>query len=118
MLAAGALHLWLYFDYFHRVDVIGVLFLVNAATAAVIGSMLLVSSHPVAMAAGIAYAVATLGGFFLSVYAGLFGYVESLTGAWQEAAGAVELAAIAVLLPLLIVSMRSRAKVPGLHTGT
>lgn len=117
VLAAGAMHLWLYFDYFHRVHVIGVLFLLNAGASAMIGVMLLLWSHPVAVAAGIAYAAATLGGFFLSVYRGLFGYVESLTGPWQEAAGGVELAAIVVLLPLLIAGMRSRTKARGLHAG-
>jgi hypothetical protein len=99
VLAAGALHLWLNFDYFHRVHVIGILFLLNAATGAVIGITLLLSSHPLAATAGIGYAVATLTGFFLSVSVGLFGYVESLTGPYQEAAGAIELAAIVLLLP-------------------
>lgn len=118
VLAAGAMHLWLYFDYFHRVHVIGVLFVVNAAVAIVIGVTLLLSPHPLAAAAGIAYAVATLGSFVLSVYRGLFGYVERLNGPWQAAAGGVELAAIAVLLPLLVASMRSRMKVRGLQAGT
>jgi hypothetical protein len=117
VLAAGAMHLWLYFDFFHRVHVIGVLFVLNAAGGLVIGVTLLLSAHPLAMAAGIAYAAATLLGFFLSVYNGLFGYVERLTGPWQEAAGGVELAAVAVLLPLLVASMRSRMKVRGLQAG-
>ena len=102
MLAAGALHLWLYFDYFHRVHVIGVLFLLNAGTAGVIGITLLLSPHPLAAAAGVAYAGATLTGFFLSVFVGLFGFNESLTGAYQEAAGALEVAAIVVLSPVII----------------
>jgi hypothetical protein len=110
VLAAGALHLWLYFDFFHRVHVIGVLFVLNAVAATAIGLVLLVSSHPLAAAAGVAYSVATLGGFLLSVYHGLFGYVERLTGPWQEAAGGVELAAIVVLLPLLTASMRGRQR--------
>lgn len=118
MLAAGAMHLWLYFDYFHRVHVIGVLFVLNAAAATVVGLALLLSSHPLAAAAGIAYSAATLGGFLLSVYRGLFGYVERLTGPWQEAAAAVELVAIVVLVPLLVVTMRSRMKGRGLQAGT
>lgn len=118
MLAAGALHLWLYFDFFHRVDVIGVLFLLNAAAAAVVGLSLLFSAHPLAAAAGIAYAAATFGSFLLSVYRGLFGYVERLTGPWQEAAAAVELAAIVVLVPLLVVTMRSRMSERQLQAGT
>jgi hypothetical protein len=102
VLAAGALHLWLYFDFFHRVHVIGVLFLLNAVTATMIGFVLLLSSRRVAAAAGIVYSLATLGGFFFSVYHGLFGYVERLNGPWQDAVGGVELAAIVVLLPLLV----------------
>jgi hypothetical protein len=118
VLTAGALHLWLYFDYFHRVHVIGVLFLLNAAAGTVIGLTLLVSSHPLAVVAGVLYSAGTLVAFFLSVYHGLFGYVERLTGPWQEAAGAVELAAVAVLLPLLVAALHSRTKVRGLQAGT
>jgi hypothetical protein len=110
VLTAGALHLYLYFDFFHRVHVIGVLFVLNAAAGTVIGILILLSSHPVAAAAGVVYATATLGGFFLSVYHGLFGYVERLTGPWQETAGAVELAAIILLLPVVMVGMRSRRR--------
>lgn len=35
--AAGAIHLYLWFDYFHRVHTVGVLFLVNAAVGLVLG---------------------------------------------------------------------------------
>jgi hypothetical protein len=101
VLATGALHLWLYFDYFRQVHVVGVLFLLNAAAAAVVGAALLVSDNTLVVVAGIAFAAATLGAFLLSVYHGLFGYVESLRGAWQEAAAGVEIAAIIVLLPLV-----------------
>jgi hypothetical protein len=101
VLAAGAMHLWLYFDYFHRVHVIGVLFLLNAGAAAVIGPALSVSASRWIASAGIAYSAGTLAAFFFSVYHGLFGYTERLSGGWQEAAGGVELAAIVVLLPLV-----------------
>jgi hypothetical protein len=101
VLAAGAIHLWLYFDYFHRVHVVGLLFLVNAASALVTGLALLLSGRSWALVAGIAYSAGTLLGFLLSVYHGLFGYVESLRGPWQEAAGGVELAALVLLAPLL-----------------
>jgi len=105
VLAAGALHLYLYFDYFHRVHVIGVLFLLNMAAATVIGFTLLLSSRLSVLAAGILYASATLGAFFLSVYHGMFGYVEHLTGPWQEAVGGVEVAAIVTLLPLVVAAV-------------
>jgi hypothetical protein len=103
VLAAGAIHLWLYFDYFHSVHVIGVLFVVNSATAAVIGVTLLLSDNPWVVASGIGFAAGTLAAFFVSVYHGLFGYVESLSGSWQLAAGGVEAAAIILLVPVFIV---------------
>jgi len=106
VLAAGAMHLWLYFDYFNRVHVIGVLFLVNAGAAVVTGVMVIASARSSVTLAAIAYAAATLAAFFLSVYHGMFGYTESLRGGWQEAAGGVELAAIVVLLPVLVASLR------------
>jgi hypothetical protein len=109
VLAAGAVHLYLYFDYFHKVHVVGVLFLLNAAAAAIIGAVLLVSSNPLAAAAGVAFAGGTLVFFLVSVYHGLFGFTERLRGGWQEAAGGLELAAIVVLLPLLVAKLQRKS---------
>ena len=109
VLTAGAIHLWLYFDYFHAVHVLGALFLVNAASASAVAVVLLASDHPIGLLAGLGYAVGTIAAFLISVYHGLFGYVESLRGPWQEAAGLLELAAVVILLPLLIASARRRA---------
>ena len=110
--AIGAVHLYLYFHYFHLVHVIGVLFALNAAGAAVVGGLLLVSSRPLVVLAGSGFAAATLAFFLVSVYHGLFGYTESLRGGWQEAAGILELAAIAVLLPPLFGARKPPAGVP------
>jgi hypothetical protein len=106
--AAGAIHLYLYFDYFHRVHVIGVLFLVNAAAGLVIGAALLMRRDvPVLLAAG-GYAVGTLAGFVVSTRWGLFGYRETFWGSWQEAAGAVELAIALLAAALLGAALRRR----------
>jgi hypothetical protein len=118
VLAAGTIHLWLYFDYFHRVHVVGVLFLVNAASALVAGIALLFSGRPWALLAGIAYSAGTLVGFLLSVYHGLFGYIESLRGPWQEAAGGVELAALVLLAPLLASALVPAARWQSLRQTT
>ncbi|HEX3238258.1 MAG TPA: hypothetical protein VHQ99_07595 [Gaiellaceae bacterium] len=101
VLAAGAIHLYLYFDYFHRVHVVGALFLVNAAAGLLIGAVLLVRRDRVLLLSAFGYAVGTLAGFVISTRWGLFGYHESFWGSWQEAAGGVELAA-AVLSALLL----------------
>jgi hypothetical protein len=99
--AAGAIHLYLYFDYFHRVHVIGGLFLVNAAAGMLIGAILLVRGDRLVVLAAGGYAVGTLAGFVVSTRWGLFGYHETFWGSWQEAAGAIELAA-AFLAALLL----------------
>lgn len=93
VLAAGAIHLYLYFDYFHRVHVIGVLFLLNAALGLTIGALLLVRRDTLLLLAAAGYAVGTLAGFAITTRWGLFGYHESFWGSWQESAGAIELAA-------------------------
>jgi hypothetical protein len=103
--AAGAIHLYLYFDYFHRVHVVGVLFLVNAAAGLVIGAALLVRRDCILVLAAGGYAVGTLVGFVASTRWGLFGYHESFWGGWQEAAGGIELAA-AFLAALLLTRLQ------------
>lgn len=105
VLAAGAIHLYLYFDYFHRVHVIGALFLVNAAAGLLIGAALLVRRDRLLLLAAFGYAVGTLAGFVVSTRWGLFGYHESFWGSWQEAAGGIELAA-AFLAALLLLGPR------------
>jgi len=99
--AAGAIHLYLYFDYFHLVHVVGPLFLVNAAAGLLIGVILLVRGDRLVLLAAGGYAVGTLAGFVVSTRWGLFGYHEAFWGSWQEAAGAIELAA-AFLAALLL----------------
>ena len=102
--AAGALHLYLWLDYFHRVHVVGALFLANATAGVLAGVALLVSGRVLVVAAAGVYAATTLAAFAVSTRWGLFGYRESFWGSWQEAAGGVELAATltaAMLLDLL-----------------
>jgi hypothetical protein len=103
--AAGAIHLYLWFDYFHRVHVVGALFLVNAATGLALGAALLLQRGVLPLLAAGGYAVGTLAAFAVSTRWGLFGYRESFWGSWQEAAGGVELAA-ALLVAYLLASFR------------
>ena len=103
--AAGAIHLYLWFDYFHRVHVVGALFLVNAALGLALGAALLASRDVRVLLAAGGYAAGTLVAFVVSTRWGLFGYRETFWGSWQEAAGGVELAA-AVLVALLVAGFR------------
>ena len=100
--AAGAIHLYLYFDYFHRVHVVGLLFLVNAAAGLLLGAAVLARRGAVVLLAAAGYAAGTLVAFAISTRWGLFGYRETFWGSWQEAAGGVELAALGLAAALLL----------------
>jgi len=102
--AAGAIHLYLYFDYFHRVHVVGALFLVNAAAGLLTAAALSVRRDALVVLAAVAYAVGTLVGFVVSTRWSLFGYHDTFWGSWQEAAGGIELAV--VLLGGLLLARR------------
>jgi hypothetical protein len=110
--AAGALHLYLWFDYFHRVHVVGGLFLANAAAGTVIAVALVVSSAPLVLAAGMAFAAGTLAAFAISTHWGLFGYHERFWGSWQEAVGGVEIAALVSCAVALSSVETSKKEVP------
>lgn len=107
--AAGAIHLYLWFDYFRVVHVVGALFLVNAAAGLGLGAALLVRRQGLVPLVAAAYVVGTLGAFVVSTRWGLFGYRETFWGSWQEAAGGVELAALIAVAALA----RSGRPAPG-----
>jgi hypothetical protein len=93
----GGIHFYLYFDYFHRVHIIGALFLANAAIGVLIALWLLASDGVLALIAGAGFAATTLCGFLISVQWGLFGFHERFSGTWQSAAGLVELVTVLLL---------------------
>src|SRR5438132_4863491 len=84
--AAGAIHLYLWFDYFHRVHVVGALFLLNAAAGLALGAALLARRNVLVLLLAGGYAVGTLVAFAISTRWGLYGYRETFWGSWQEAA--------------------------------
>ena len=95
--AIGGIHLYLFFDYFHQVHVIGVLFLANAGAGVLIALWLLTSDGVLALLAGAGFAATTLAGFLISTQWGLFGFHERFSGTWQSTAGLVELVTIILL---------------------
>ncbi len=103
---AGALHLYLWFDFFHRVHVIGPLFLANAAVADLIAVALAARSGVITLVAGLGYSLGTLAAFAISTRWSLFGYHERFWGRWQASAGVVELLAALLLLAELARSAR------------
>jgi hypothetical protein len=100
ILVSGLEHfrLWWFNDY-RVIHVIGPLFLLNAIAGLVIAVLLAWRANPLFELAGLGFAVATLGAFFISVYVGLFGFTETLSGSSRLIAGIAEGIAIVVLAP-------------------
>src|SRR5580658_6463390 len=105
LFAAGAIHLDLYLTGYRTIPTIGWLFLLQVIAAFALALAVLVTGgrHVIAgrlaAAAGAGFALATLGGYLLSVWIGLFGFKEVRTTA-GIVAGVVEVAAFAVLAVL------------------
>ena len=107
LLATGAIHLDLYLTGYRAIPTIGWLFLLQVIAAFALGVALLaipgrlVVAGRLAAAAGAVFALATLGGYLLTVWIGLFGFKEIRTTA-GIIAGVVEVAAFAVLAALAL----------------
>jgi len=115
--ATAAIHLDLYLTGYRTIATIGWLFLLQVIAAfalaiAVLVAPLLARSSwlPAAAsaAAGAGFAIATLGGYLLTVWVGLFGFREVRTTA-GIVAGIIEIAAFAVLTLLTIISLPTAA---------
>src|SRR6266496_575458 len=96
LIATGAIHLDLYLTGYRAIPTIGWLFLFQVIAAFVLGAAVLASAARLAAAAGAVFSLATLGGYLLSLWIGLFGFKEVRTTA-GIAAGVVEVAAFAAL---------------------
>ncbi len=89
-------HLW-DSDGYSQIPTIGPLFLMQAVVGAVLALVTSISRHWILALAEAGFALATVGGFFLSVYLKLFGWPASLSEPFATLALGVELGA-AVLL--------------------
>lgn len=108
LFATAAIHLDLYVTGYRTIPTIGWLFLLQviaafalAVAVLIIPSRLVVASR-LAAAAGAGFALATLGGYILSVWIGLFGFKEVRTSA-GIAAGIVEVLAFVALAAFALV---------------
>src|SRR5215468_5972185 len=94
--ATGAIHLDLYLTGYRSIPTIGWLFLLQVITAFALAAVVLASGSRLIAAAGAGFALATLGGYLLSLWIGLFGFTEIRTTA-GVVAGVIEVAAAAAL---------------------
>src|SRR6185437_12902988 len=118
LIATAAIHLDLYLTGYRTIPTIGWLFLLQVIAAFGLGLAVLaiprrlVIPSRLAAAAGAGFALATLGGYLLSVWTGLFGFKEVRTGA-GIAAGLVEVAAFVVLAALALAPATANAPAGG-----
>jgi predicted lipoprotein with Yx(FWY)xxD motif len=107
LIATAAIHLDLYLTGYRTIPTIGWLFLLQVIAAFALGLAVLVIPgrlvipSRLAAAAGAGFALATLGGYLLTIWIGLFGFKEVRTTA-GIVAGVVEVAAFAVLAALAL----------------
>ena len=107
LIATAAIHLDLYLTGYRTIPTIGWLFLLQVIAAFGLGLAVLaiprrlVIPGRLAAAAGAGFALATLGGYLLSVWIGLFGFKEVRTTA-GIVAGLVEVAAFVALAALAL----------------
>ena len=94
--ATAAIHLDLYLTGYKSIPTIGWLFLLQVIAAFALAAAVLATGNRIVAALGAGFAVATLGGYLLSIWVGLFGFTEVRTTA-GIVAGILEVAAFAVL---------------------
>src|ERR1039457_3795213 len=99
--ATAAIHLHLYLTGYRTIPTIGWLFLLQVISAFGLGAIVLVSDNRLASAAGAGFALATLGGYLLSLRIGLFGFREVRTAAGIVAA-VIEVATFAALAAVIL----------------
>jgi predicted lipoprotein with Yx(FWY)xxD motif len=99
LVATAAIHLDLYLTGYRSIPTIGWLFLLQVIAAFGLGAVAALSGEWLAAAAGAGFALATLGGYLLSLWIGLFGFKEVRTTA-GIVAGVIEVAAFAALAGL------------------
>ncbi len=95
---SAVIHLELWSDGYRDISVIGPLFLVQGVAAVVLAVAVVAFRWLALLVAGAVAGLATAGGLLLSVYAGLFGYTESLSVPYATLSLAVEFTAAFVFL--------------------
>jgi predicted lipoprotein with Yx(FWY)xxD motif len=105
LLATGAIHLDLYLTGYRTIPTIGWLFLLQVIAAFGLATVVLLSSSGWAATAGGGFAIATLGGYLLSLRISLFGFREVRTTA-GIVAGVVEVLTFAVLAGVVLAPVR------------
>jgi hypothetical protein len=102
--AGGVLVMWLSYIHFHlwldgyrHIATIGPLFLVQSIAGLLVGLLLIAVRRVGTALLGIGFALATMGGFLISVEHGLFGFTDSWAAPFAGLAFIIEIASAAAL---------------------
>lgn len=117
MVSAGV-HLYLWFDGYRDLDVVGPAFLLNAVGGVVIALLLLAWRHWFAALLAVGFGLTTLSAFVISATVGLFGVEESWTGWAVWTAAVSEVVAVVTGALLLLEANRSRSQGELQHHAT
>jgi predicted lipoprotein with Yx(FWY)xxD motif len=101
LIASAAIHLDLYLTGYRSIPTIGWLFLLQVIAGFGLGLAAVVIPHRLTAGAAAGFCLATLGGYLLTVWVGLFGFKEVRTTA-GIVAGVIEIAAFAALAALAL----------------
>jgi predicted lipoprotein with Yx(FWY)xxD motif len=113
--ATAAIHLDLYLTGYNSIPTIGNLFLFQVIAALLLAVVVAASGNRLAAALGAGFLIATLGGYLLTVWFGMFGFKEVRTTAGTVAA-IIEIVGFAVLAWFAVqpaASAPERAGMPG-----
>jgi predicted lipoprotein with Yx(FWY)xxD motif len=111
LIATGGIHLDLYLTGYNTIPTIGWLFLLQVITCFALGLAVLLTGSRLVAAAGAGFALATLGGYLLSIWFGLFGFKEVRTTA-GIVAGIIEVLAFVALAMLAAMPGAARHRAP------
>jgi hypothetical protein len=93
----GAIHLHLWASGYRAIPTVGPLFLLQGIAGAALALALVASRCLFTVVAAAGFMIATIGGFLVSVYIGLFGFMDTLAAPFAGASLAVESAGALVL---------------------
>jgi hypothetical protein len=102
--ASSGMHLELWSMGYRTIPTIGPLFLVQALAGALLAVLLLISRRLLMVVAAAGFMIATIVGLLLSIYVGLFGFMDNLAAPYAglslvvESVGAVVLAVVGTVL--------------------
>ncbi len=118
LLATSAgIHAHLYQSGYDAIPTIGPLFLFQAVSGFTLAAALLIARRVALAALGAIFALATVGGFLLSVNVGLFGFRDTWAAPQAALAFALELTAAGALLVAVVVAGRAH-RTPALEPSS